>query len=400
MKHTDKLLTGGDGVTGLECTRINDQLAVVMGNTEYIPSDFVFTTANISGFTNRVIEIAFQHDLEDADITLPAGSVLYFNGGALLNAGTITGTNSRIVNPADSHIFSTTTTFAGTWVSVEAAPQWFGAVCSPSRTVLAGTAVNSSPAIQAVFDSPFGYKPIKGFYYTPTEIKITKPCYVDFGGALTTAYKDWLTPYNPDPNYVCFYTDQNNTFFKIQTHSTSLLNATLDITQSPGYTNTMVLYDMNYCMWGAWLKLNLVDNRNNCRLGGAFGVGVINKDLQRLDPTGVGGFLTDLHADLNCNYIAKPIWIEDSSAITYSDVNPPAGPCWINGINIKAKISGYKEIYLGNFGYDSYHNIFMQTGHTLTIEERDTLYSGYIGTSSLKVAYGGFDGKINRCTTK
>ena len=169
MKYQEN--TGGDGLsgkTGLEVRTIyNNQHKVVMGDTEYIPDDFVFSTANLSTFTNRVIEINFQHDLASANVVLPANSVLYFNGGSILNAGTLTGNNTRIVNPNDFHIFSTTTIFAGTWISVEAAPQWFGAVCSPSRTVLAGTAINSSPAIQAVFDSPFGYKSIKGFYYSP-----------------------------------------------------------------------------------------------------------------------------------------------------------------------------------------------------------------------------------------
>ena len=136
-------------------------------------------------------------------------------------------------------------------------------------------------------------------------------------------------------------------------------------------------------MWGSWIKMNLINNIQNLRVPGhAIGVGLVNENLSNLDPTGIMGFLTDLHVDINCNYIAKPVWLPDSSSFTYAAGKSGA---WANDFFIKVKGSGYREIHIGNFGRGSYHDIFLQTDINLTEVEKDTLYSGYIGSCNLKI---------------
>jgi len=390
--------TGGDGtpensLSGLEVRTIyNRQHKALMSGYTFLTEDFVWAnssgstpSADVTSIANKTVVVTFDYDAGAANINLAAGVEIIFAGGKIFTTGTLVGNNTKIYNDLNKQCFNVSINFAGTWVSVEAAPQWFGAVCSASRTVLAGTAVDSSAAIQKVFDSPFGYKPLKGFYYVPTVINISKPCYVDFGGILNTSFKDWVTSYNPEPNYVCFYTDQNNSIFNIQSHSVTLFNFNIDITQATGYTSKMISYDLNYCIWGAWVRANLIDNKEHCRIGGAIGIGLINKNVQALDSTGVAGYLTDAHFDINTMYVAKPVWIEDRSAITYSATPPVASNCWINDIYVNLKTNGYKEIHLGNLGGNSSHDIFLQSAHTLTLEERDTLYAGYIGRSVLRL---------------
>lgn len=52
-----------------------------------IAASFDFTAIPETGYNDKIWEIRNQHNLAGANIALPEGVILYFNGGALLNAG-------------------------------------------------------------------------------------------------------------------------------------------------------------------------------------------------------------------------------------------------------------------------------------------------------------------------
>jgi len=231
MKHTDNILTGGDGVTGQTGLQvrnnINDQFAVVMGNTEYLPETFVFTTLNLSPFANKIIEVAFQHDLAGANFTLPNNCTLYFNGGALLNAGTITGNSTKIINTKPIQIFSSTTIFAGTWVNTECNYEWFGAKASVS---LSDYTNDCGDAINAANESPFKIVPLVGFYYTTKTIIYNKPKTIDFGTSPMEHDDDPVMPIAAiKPDHFRLYTNQQIDLVDIRFSDVFLYGGVLDV---------------------------------------------------------------------------------------------------------------------------------------------------------------------------
>ena len=74
---------------------------------------------------NTIYEIRYNFTLTE-DITIPANCVLWFNGGSISGAYTITGNNTGI-SAGLVKIFNTDVTLAGTWNVTEAYPEWFGA---------------------------------------------------------------------------------------------------------------------------------------------------------------------------------------------------------------------------------------------------------------------------------
>lgn len=79
--------------------------------------------------TNTIFVIRYDYDLNDPNglspITIPANSVLKFEGGSISN-GILTG-NNTVIDAGLVNIFGTTTTLSGTWNFAEGYPEWFGA---------------------------------------------------------------------------------------------------------------------------------------------------------------------------------------------------------------------------------------------------------------------------------
>lgn len=74
---------------------------------------------------NTIYIIQYDYDLNDAEITIPEGCVLDFQGGSL-NNGTIVGNKTSIISPIEK-IFSTNIELKGVWSVTESYPEWFGA---------------------------------------------------------------------------------------------------------------------------------------------------------------------------------------------------------------------------------------------------------------------------------
>ncbi len=88
-----------------------------------IQEDFDFTSIPAS-YADSIWEIRYEHDLGGGDFVVPAGVVLFFNGGIISNYGTITGNLTKI-DSVRKQIFDTSGAIAGTWGVNEAFPEWF-----------------------------------------------------------------------------------------------------------------------------------------------------------------------------------------------------------------------------------------------------------------------------------
>jgi hypothetical protein len=75
---------------------------------------------------NTIYEIRYPFDLGGASVTIPAGCVLKFVGGAIDN-GEIVGTDSTIDAPV-SKIFGSDVTIGGTWANPYAYADWFDSI--------------------------------------------------------------------------------------------------------------------------------------------------------------------------------------------------------------------------------------------------------------------------------
>ena len=82
-------------------------------------------TQDMINKSNTIYEIRYDFDLNGAEITIPEGCVLDFQGGSFSN-GTIVGNNTAI-QASLVKIFGLDIELTGTWNVEEAYPEWFGA---------------------------------------------------------------------------------------------------------------------------------------------------------------------------------------------------------------------------------------------------------------------------------
>lgn len=91
----------------------------------YDKADSVLTTSAFFTQTNTVYHIRYNHTLT-ANVLMPSGSTLSFEGGVISGGYTLTGTNTAI-NADIVQIFGTNVKLEGTWNIAEAYTEWFGA---------------------------------------------------------------------------------------------------------------------------------------------------------------------------------------------------------------------------------------------------------------------------------
>lgn len=99
--------------------------------TVVLPSDFVFTTANLAIYTGYIIEIRFAFDLGGAIVTLPSSSRLLFTGGSINNFNELIGSQTDINVVGQYKVFDysrSTQVLKGTWSHEEWNAAWFGLV--------------------------------------------------------------------------------------------------------------------------------------------------------------------------------------------------------------------------------------------------------------------------------
>lgn len=88
--------------------------------------------------TNTIFVIQYDYTLT-SNITIPENCVLWFQGGSLSGAYTLTGQNTCIISSLKK-IFDVNITIAGTWNVGEAYPEWWGAISNSQ--IVANIALN------------------------------------------------------------------------------------------------------------------------------------------------------------------------------------------------------------------------------------------------------------------
>lgn len=160
-------------------------------------------TQDMINKSNTIYEIRYDFDLNGAEITIPEGCVLDFQGGSFSN-GTIIG-NETIIRDTLSKIFGLDITIQGTFNVDFARPEWFGA--KPDSVT------DSTDAFQKVVDSFLNVKLSHGCYKI-TKTIIIKYCFTLFGSTLHQTYSRTIIEFHPTDNtYTTLFSLQldNNT---------------------------------------------------------------------------------------------------------------------------------------------------------------------------------------------
>lgn len=383
MNNTEKLLTGGNGIVGqsglIVRQNIDDRFTAVMGELEYIASDFIWTTGNLAGFTNKTLII--KHTFSTAtSFTLPANVTLQFEGGKLLITGTITGNNTSIVNNTNAHCFSSNTIFNGSWMNIKASPQWFGATCSPTaNTTVAQGAVSSSAALQTLFNSPFGIHVPNGFYYIDTPITVSRRIYADFGGS----WRDDLDVNPTDiaelnnervPNHVRFYTDVDTDFFNLASTQIHLIGGTYDVRNVPMYTKDIFRVSINNHIFGMTIHAKVIGDLNRVAQEGYTGK-VFHWDTS--NPTITGGFLSTVELKLSVQNMGYGIYIDEIPVTTPSLGN------WCGGIDFEGVLDGCKQAIVCKSGFHNRFSGYTQTRGCLAESQRNWYQIELWGSSAI-----------------
>lgn len=133
--------------------------------------------------TNTVYEIRYDFDLGAASVTIPAGCVLKFNGGSVVN-GTIVGAKTLI--DSGNRCFGKDVTISGTWSNETIYTKWLDFVSSND-----GTTDNSVcfKQLQGLINGTSGCKvEFENGYYQTQIIGMEPEAYVDVDG---TTYPKW-----------------------------------------------------------------------------------------------------------------------------------------------------------------------------------------------------------------
>ena len=133
--------------------------------------------------TNTVYEIRYDFDLGAASVTIPAGCVLKFNGGSVVN-GTIVGAKTLI--NSENMCFGKDVTISGTWSNETIYTKWLDFVSSND-----GTTDNSVcfKQLQGLINGTRGCKvEFEPGYYQTQIIGMEPEAYVDVDG---TTYPKW-----------------------------------------------------------------------------------------------------------------------------------------------------------------------------------------------------------------
>ena len=117
---------------------------------------------------NTIYEIRYDYDLEGAEITIPEGCMLKFEGGSL-NNGTLNGNDTDIKASCKDYIFKDNLTINGSYVN-SCFVDWFGNVRSNGKIKL-----DSSQVINKALNSSFNTVSFNsGYYYITNSILLEK----------------------------------------------------------------------------------------------------------------------------------------------------------------------------------------------------------------------------------
>ncbi|MBK6962751.1 MAG: hypothetical protein IPH20_02170 [Bacteroidales bacterium] len=359
------LFTGGNGIIGQSGLALrnwlNSLLSIIMGDREYIPANFNFNSIP-SDFAYKVWVIQYSHNLANASIVIPAGVILDFRGGKLLNVGNLVGNMTKIINKHNKDCFNTNVNFTGTWTETRATPQWFGAVCMANPNILtAQRAISSSAAIQKLFDSPF--QPIfpNGYYFVTAPTIITRQVYVDFGDPIMEMI-DEMGSFVYRNDHVRFYTDQNIRFWEYRKHSIFLKGGVMDVRNVVPYNSAIYYAHCDYRIQRGEASGWAIGSEEGGRVENGGGKYFHWDTAGAVVPYGyISGFIID----------TRTVYINHGIVINTPASSPVEGT-WANSLTINAFIDGAKQAANIADGGAGDLKIIMQTRDVLHESEKDT----------------------------
>lgn len=353
-------IIGGDGISGQKGLQvrniINSQFQEVMGDIEYIPYDFNWTS-DLSSYSGSTLKITHEHDIEGGNITLPSNSILLFEGGKLLNVGNLSGNTSKILNLKNLQCFDLNVNFIGSWIDTIITPQCFGAICNINPNTFLNS---SSDAIQKVFDSPFlPYFP-NGYYYLTEPITITRQVYADFGLPVHEMI-DEMSSFVFRNDHVRFYSNLDINFWQIREHGVYLVGGVMDIRNIKPFTKAVYHYHGDYkCNMGECSGY-VIGSLSAIRTEGSTGK-AIHWDCSNV--TQNWGYISTLDWHIKVIYCPFGIVIDKSSDSGRTGT-------WCTALKISGVFDGCKKALVINDGSTTTIAGYTQTRAVLTEEEKE-----------------------------
>lgn len=369
---------GGDGIsgfTGLESrTLYNRQHKVAMGNVKFIPEDFVWANKSgttpsdeVLGLQNSVVKILYDHDLGGADINLPEGVMLWFDGGRLLNVGSLIGNATKIYNPKNIQAFDLNVNIDGSWEGVKGCIQWFGGVSNQSKLTYEN---DIAPYLSKLLSARWGVFFLHGNYYIGSTIEILYPVTIELGG---TSRRDSVLIQNPPPTggwastpaskaseSVRLYSNLDIDWFHVKMPYVNILGGIFDNTGASVWNHSMIYIHGDWTVEHCKFSQIVLGSSAHVRTEGATGKYFF------YETTGatLASHFYKIFIDSDIFY--QPIGIEIQEM---QEGNHPNA--WSNTINVKGLFYGCKKSLIHNAASWANIQIVTQPHDCLAESEKD-----------------------------
>jgi hypothetical protein len=377
-------LVASDGLTGETGLRFRNRLNdLTPGETYIVPEGFPWD-ASLAAYAGKTLSISNTHAVSGT-ITLPLNTNIEFNGGNFTGTFTLVGNASKIINTKNTACFPLTVTFSGNWAETEAAPQWFGAVCTANPKTIPGAmvplvpnnynrrneggATSSSAAIQKLFDSPF--QPIfpNGYYYITAPTVITRSVSVDFGVPIRE-HIDRISTFTFRNDHVRFYTDQDINFWEYKGIGTNpdplsikLIGGVMDIQLVNSYSGVIYHIDGNFRFYNCEASGDAIGSLTAARVEGGTGT-YLYWDLSAI--TQNLGYIYKFKIKTSSVYINRGVIIPKASGASVAPYT------WSNSHTIDVVFDGSKIAASIEDGGVGDVKVICQSRNILTVNELTT----------------------------
>lgn len=359
---------GITGPTGLEYRNLTNDM--IPADAYFVPEDFVWT-GDLSPVANRTLIISYEHNVS-GNITLPAGCTLLFDGGKFSTVGTITGSNSKVLNPRSLPCFDDTIAFAGTWSETTCNYQWFGAKSNDS---LATYSNECSAAINKAHNSPFKVQPLPGFYYISDTLIFNTAKHLDFGMSSAKHDDDNSMPASQVvPSQVCFYTDQDIDMWDLRMSGVNIFGGQINVAGVGTYNSDCIKIKAENVAFidGRILGTKVVGNLVGNAVSGASGK-AFHYDTS--DNTKYG-CLANIVVDLHALFIPYGIYIDPPSSFPTT---------WFGVSKFNCIADGCKQGYVVQHGFHNVYTGYTQNRAVLAYEEQDLYQAEFSGGNTIDI---------------
>jgi hypothetical protein len=291
------------GETGLTLiTGLNDNFTELYssGGLGYTIQASDVISASAWWTADTVYVIKSDYDFGGATVVLPAGVVLFFDGGVWTN-GTIQGTLSSFMTNGNIQAFTTSLTLSGTWKNDVLTPQMYGAITNANT----GLTTNDCTAIfNKVLNSGKNVYIPNGLYYIATSIIITVPASIQCSGIDV----DYSNAVISTTNHVRIYTNQNVSLLVLRSGNVSWLGGIFDVIQAANYTEDVVKYDCDYSSLNTRIDTSIFGSSSKLIVAGYNPIGV---HFAQEDATVDYKEIHTATLKLRCYYLGIGVYVSD-----------------------------------------------------------------------------------------